>query len=187
MGIDAGQYVKREADGLRITLPAGAGKKGAVGIAGRFPLRGDFEVTATYELIDGPEPARLASMILYADFTEPANLASIQRARRAGEGNIYALHGLISRLGRTDRWERTFPTEGRTGKLRILRRGSQLCFLVADGPSDEFRLLHRATCNTSDVRTVRAVVDVQTASAPYPVDVRWLDLTIRAEELPGLR
>lgn len=186
IGNDAAQFVKRENDGLRITLPAGAGKKGAVGVAGRFQLRGDFEVTATYELLDGPEPARLAGMILYLDFLETGNLASIQRARRAGEGNVYALHALISRLGRTDRWERSFPTDSRTGKLRVARQGSKLCFLVADGDSDDFRLLHRTDCNTTDIRAVRAVVDVQTAAAPYPVDVRWIDLTIRAEELPGL-
>ena len=44
--------------GLHIRIPAGLRNPEAMGIATRFQVRGDFEITATYEMIQADTPIR---------------------------------------------------------------------------------------------------------------------------------
>src|SRR6476646_1308178 len=56
LGPDAEKCVKFDAEGLRITLPAGfQGTRPSTGVVSVFGLKGDFEITLRYELLAEPE------------------------------------------------------------------------------------------------------------------------------------
>jgi len=57
-GPDAGACVHFEPAGLRITLPLGyARERSNTGVRCRLPVKGDFEITVNYEILQEPEPA----------------------------------------------------------------------------------------------------------------------------------
>ncbi|MBN9522124.1 hypothetical protein J0H58_27000 [bacterium] len=55
-GPDADRFIRREEKGLRITLPAKDGPAAPIGVAFRYPVRGDFVFDAAFELIEVSEP-----------------------------------------------------------------------------------------------------------------------------------
>src|SRR5207249_967160 len=58
MGPEADQCVKFESGGLRITLPPGhADTRVDTGLVRGWAVRGDFEITVGYELLQTPKPA----------------------------------------------------------------------------------------------------------------------------------
>ena len=54
LGAGAAQFVKYEADGLRIALPAGKSQR-PTGVVTTFGLSGDFDVSAGYEILHEPD------------------------------------------------------------------------------------------------------------------------------------
>ncbi|WP_406695376.1 DUF1583 domain-containing protein [Singulisphaera sp. Ch08] len=69
------------------------------------------------------------------------------------------------------------------GQFRILRVGSQVHYLVAEGESDRFREIEQLEFTTKDFDRVRFFA--QTHDSPIALDLLLKDLTIRAELLPG--
>src|SRR5262245_5438591 len=67
VGPEANRLAKRDAGGLRVTLP-GRKAQGSVGVATGFPVRGDFEVTASFDLlrVEKPTAGFGAGVSLYA-------------------------------------------------------------------------------------------------------------------------
>ena len=58
VGGDGGKFVKTEEDGLHIRMPAGLDKPLPVGVAPRFRIHGDFEITASYAIVKADKPIR---------------------------------------------------------------------------------------------------------------------------------
>jgi tetratricopeptide (TPR) repeat protein len=178
VGVDSTGRIKREAEGLRISVPKNGAKAGTMGIRSRLTLQGDFDVSAEFELVDTDSPS--AVMMLYVQFEDNSETV-IQRTHRVGEGDFFRLLSLnTKRPDRPEALSRAFPAGSNTGKMRMVRIGSRLCFLVADDDSGEYRLLYSCGGRSTGVRAVHAVVLVGPDS---PVDVRWLDFCIRAERI----
>src|SRR4051812_45478929 len=51
-----GEKVRFEPAGLRISLPAGRGKLPTTGLSTTFQVRGDFEITLSYEVLKAEQP-----------------------------------------------------------------------------------------------------------------------------------
>src|SRR5262245_1439987 len=59
IGPDAQLVTRLEPEGLRITLPPGRKTPGQpVGVAAKFRLAGDFEITGVYELLSAEPPVK---------------------------------------------------------------------------------------------------------------------------------
>jgi phage FluMu protein Com len=69
----------------------------------------------------------------------------------------------------------------RSGRLRIVRAGTVAVFFAAEGDGGEFREIYRCPVVPDPLRMVR--LGAYTGQAHEPVDVRVLDMRIRAESL----
>src|SRR5690606_14389741 len=76
-----------------------------------------------------------------------------------------------------------FDASANRGRLRLVRVGTQLEFLVADNVNSTFRQLRLAEFTDADIEMVR--LSAQQSDAATPVEVVWSELVIRAEELPN--
>lgn len=186
-GPSADLLARMESEGLRIRLPAQRPQPGSgVGITPRFAISGDFEITASYDLVSAEQATkgRGSGVSLYLVIGEPMQAAAtLGRVNRPEEGESYVLWRALRKEKREggDRMH-ILPAKVNTGKLRLARSGSQLHYLVAEGKSQDFRELAREEFARGDVRLLRLAAN--TGESPTALDVRLRDLRIRAERLP---
>jgi hypothetical protein len=185
-GRDAAKAARSESRGLRIYMPASRGKKaGLVGLSPVFSLSGDFEVTAAYEIIkaETPTTGQGAGVNLRLVVGSPMREATgLARYVRKNGKEVY----LVTRNSKEEGAEpnnkmKAFPTKSKTGKLQLKRTGSTVHYLVADGSSTAFSLLHQEEF-VSDKCVLRLAAT--RGESETDLDVRLVDLRIIAEELP---
>jgi hypothetical protein len=187
IGPDADQCVKFEPAGLRFTLPQGhPGKRLATGLAWSLPIKGDFEITLGFEILQEPGPREAGQgtgVFLGVDLNTPkSNRATLTRGARAKSGkqfiSWYALTNDDSDKPHADVL-RTLPADATTGRLRILRVGSILSFFGADGPSGELKPIFRDAFHMADVEQIR--LGGYTGGPEASLDARVTDLRIRTK------
>jgi serine/threonine protein kinase len=200
-GPQAERYVKYEPTGLRIALPAGyLGRRPPTGLVTTFGVKGDFEITASFEVVfekgDPRSPNKLTGLSLAVVPQRPAetdldlwikpsqNMASLFRGPAVPDGSEYMACSTQwdAVAPKEDMNRRTFPTPTKAGRLRLSRTGAMLSYAVAEAGSDEFSQLASEPYEDSDLRQVRLVAT--TADAFASIDVRVSDLRIHAGALP---
>lgn len=172
-------------DGLVMSIPAGQ-MLPAVGVRPGFALKGDFEITASFTIpkLRFPEGGYGAGPTLYlATHSDISTSALIGQLLRTKKANVYSTNVASTVDGERQQQVRLFPATERSGKLKLIRTGEMLKFLVANGNDDSFRELREADFTTDDIMLVR--LGVQQSDAATPVEVVWHDVSIRADELPG--
>lgn len=185
-GPDVTHVSRPENNGLRITLPAKREKSAPVGIAPKFSISGNFEITATYQILNADTPKGGQGvginlrLIVGSPMREAAGLA---RYVQDNQEQIY----YVTRVsavggGNPERKTVSFPTQAKSGKLRLKRTGSNLQFQVAEAADNEFRDLYQENFVTDDCTFRLVAITSRTAE----VDVRFLDLQIRADSLPNI-
>ncbi len=185
-GPDSARAIRQEAEGLRITLPAGRKDRSAVGVAPRFRISGDFEITVGYEILaaDTPSGGLGAGVKVWGKIaSEEFQAMTLAHLIRPKEGSgfvaIFAHESDGKRVFKTE----SLATDAKRGRLRLARTGSELSFLVAEGEGETFDELQRVTVGTSDVVALR--IPASTANDPSGLSIRLLDLRIRADDLPA--
>lgn len=187
-GLDPADCVNVEPEGLRMTFPTGhAGKRMGTGLATTFPVRGDFEITMSYEIVKEPKPADAGdgtALYLWADLNKPTmNRAMLSRADWPGPMFTIWVH--LSDEGaakpKVDNMK-TFPTTLTKGRLRMVRTGSLLAHYVADAEGGEFTLLDEHPFGAEELERVR--IGGYTGGVAAALDFRITDLRIRAQSLP---
>ena len=155
--------------GLRITLPKTRKAKWPTSVRMTFPLAGDFEITATYEILaidmapGGPVGIAFNLMTLNGE----QRFAKFGRFQHPQLGSTYLL----------EQPAHAEPTEAKSGQLRLICEGSKLRYLVADGPTKQFREIHAREYTADDLETVR--IGANNNGFPAGIDVRLVDLRIR--------
>lgn len=185
VGPNVRQWVNPEEEGLRFNLPADR-PPAPLGVHTEFPITGDFEITATYEVLDAEQPKKgygVGVNITFSPDAEQVRRGTLARFRLAsGES------GLLVRCknpGGTDLTPRIVPADVRgVGRFRFKREGATVRFLVADGLQDDFQQLHEFDYGTDSVGLVRFVVN--TGNVPAAIDARLIDLRIRCDSIPGV-
>jgi len=181
IGPNANECVKFEPAGLRIVLPAGhSGQRLSTGVTSRFAVKGDFEITLTYEVL---KEGQGSGLFLGIDLnTLSYNRASLTRGLR--DSRQFLTWFQQSREG-SDKPYRdelcAFPSAGMAARLRLVRTGSVLAHYVAEGVDDKYTLLWHHPFGTEDVRTVR--LGGQTSGF---LDARMIDVRVRADSLPEM-
>jgi hypothetical protein len=192
IGRQPGHCVRFEAEGLRLTLPAGvAGERSNTGVRLEVPARGDFEVSVSYEILAEPAPAdtgqkptKLALMVLLerADWTVAA-LARRVSAKAGPQFTAWTIRDNHLNSGSRQTKYREFPAEAKVGRLRIVRSGEEFSFHVAEGPGAEFSLLHQIPAGEEDLASVELVGS--TGGPRAALDVRFTDLRVRTGAAVG--
>jgi hypothetical protein len=184
-GPDAETVARTDAQGLRITLPAGRGDANLVGLALSQRLRGDFDIVLEYELlaVGEPLPQYGAGVVMRAWFDAPSDLSVILGRSRTPSGERFGSYKRLKGPDGKDQYLNTkhLKATGSRGKLRLLRTGPQVQFLVAEEGQD-FQAIQALDIGTDDVRLLS--VDCQTMYKPIALDVRLRDLVIDADQFP---
>jgi hypothetical protein len=182
-GPDAGKAIRPEPPGLRITLTPDHGHKPAVGLAARTGVRGDFEITLAYEILKVDKPtggtgAGVSLWITMVSHTKEA--ATIARLVKPGGETVFISHRASTPAGgpRQHHGGKPLATEVPSGKLRLVRSGATLTYLVAEGEGS-FREIYQTALGTDDLDTVRLAAD--NGGSPTAVDVRLKGVSIRAD------
>jgi WD40 repeat protein len=191
VGRNAEEWVKLDPGGVRITLPKGhLGDGPMIGVGTRFGIKGDFEITASFEVLAEPEPADAGPNgtrcgLFVALQTPKPIISRLSRAIRGNSRVAIAWSSLWDEAaGKTKQRFRGSPTEAKWGKLRLIRSGPVLSYaLAADGASD-YMGIDETPFAADDVKTVSLVG--QTGSPQAWLDVRFTDVRIRADSLPGM-
>ncbi len=178
---------KPDRRGLRIAIPPKTDCRG-VGVFTLFGVRGDFEVTASFEVLRADRPRQgdggVGPELFLRGVDGWDHSVSMARMLRPDHAEPQLLVAWGEKdddrprsQGARDR------TDLRAGRFRIARAGSTVHYLVAPKNSDAFREVARNDFGTKDLSTVRLMALVNGSGAA--LDVLWTDLTIRAESLPG--
>jgi hypothetical protein len=188
IGPEAMARIKADPEGLRMTLPAEQEKPDRIGLKTAFGVRGDFTVTAAYQILkaDRPKAGAGVGFLLYllADTPTESGFAFF-RVQRVKEGDSYMCsRRTVIGPGKRKEENDILPAAGASGQLRVARAGSEITVSVAEGDGGDFRELRRYEFGRGDLKYVEATAyPGRTANA---VDLRVTDLHIRAESLPGL-
>jgi Protein of unknown function (DUF1583) C domain len=167
--------------GLLVAIPP---RKGSTDLPTRYRFKGDFEVTASFEL-QSLQPAAAGDGVgAYVYVTTPSSDGFyLARKQTGAASSVYVAS--VSSGGRND-WK-SFPTTATSGRFQIRRRGATVWLLIADGASDQFRELRRVELDSKafhmneECRVILSAINWR--QGPAEADVVWKDFTIRAETL----
>jgi Protein of unknown function (DUF1583) C domain len=187
LGAGAAEYVKYEADGLRIALPAGK-KRQPTGVATTFGVKGDFDVSVRYEILQEPEPADAGTVytgtrINLSVKTDAVSEAAIRRKVTPED----PVHILAWRTMRPEGEAKSqlkgaiFPVKEKKGRLRMERKGAEVTYSLAEGDDKEFKVLTTFAFVADDVKAVQLFGG--TSSPKAALEVRFTDLHIAAKAM----
>lgn len=187
IGKGATSLIRQTEEGVLISVPAGPKVK-SVGLAPRFVIRGDFEITVGYEIKawDRPKEGSWIGPTLYMTTEgegDPA--AELGRLHGADDKDVHSTFARAFIDGNRQKSVRKFPTETMRGQLRMRRHGDALSFEVRGDWRDEpFKVLRTTKFNTEDIRLVRVAIKRRDPTAAIRAVLH--SLRIRADELPQL-
>ncbi len=202
--------LKREADGLRMTLPPGQKETGWK-TPQQLRFGGDFTITASLVIKNLPKPAQedgaaVGLAIAFQDINQPD--ATLLRLREPKGPDVYrfiekANNGMQQQQqmqmqmqmqmggmggmggGKPPKAPRpTFPAAGEEVRLQIQREGQTIRFQVVDAATGRPRYLGQIQVQPMDVMSVK--VFVSNRNGAEAINVLWRDLTIRADRISGL-
>jgi len=173
-GPDAERAMNQNSDGLLVTLPAARADTRAVGLSPQFHISGDFEITVSYEIVS-------------ADTPSSGGGAGVGVWGRIGSATMALAHlkrtdGKNAFVARAPGGAEARATAAKRGRLRVVRTGSDLSFLAAEGDGERFEELHHASAPTDDVSVTR--ISASTSDAACNLIVKFVDLRVRAADLP---
>jgi hypothetical protein len=181
-----GPGVDRDGQGLRITLEAGPGPRHHKGFDTTFAVRGDFEVTVSYNVraADPPETGYGVGIGLYAPIDPAAQDAASLARRLMPDGTVQFVSDRMTPAGgRVSHWVQKVASTSPVGRLRLERVGPVLRFLAADGAAAPFVLVDEVEFGAADLPFIR--VEGDAGRSESGLDARVRDFTVWAEELPG--
>ncbi len=198
IGPDAEQCVRFEPTGVRIALPAGYdghrgfhGERPNTGLVVPVGVKGDFEITVDFEILQEPEPDQAGSpqtrLSLDVGVDRSANLVTTlsRRVEKHGGTQFMAWRCLgpdyLATPKEYSKWQE-LGTTAKVGRLRLVRTGRVVAYHVAEGPDGQFTLLHRYEFSDAPLEDVQVVASTgKGARARFEARIR--NLRIRAESL----
>ena len=179
------QFIKTEAAGLRVTIPEDfIHPFGGIGVRTTFAIHGDFEITATVEILEAEEPPKGGygvGAILRLYKAEPSpDFVNLGRLVRAGDMQVILWEQSIGALDEKRKITAgPSPCTDKLLRLRMQREGTILRFSWAPGiAGNEFQEIRQLDFGGDDLRYA-ALVGV-TGRQKCKLDARFLDLRIRS-------
>jgi len=173
---------RQTSDGPRLTIPPGA--DAYCGVKAKFDVQGDFEITAAYTIESLPEPEVDSHTGLKLSIRDVDGQEIVTLGHWVLPGGVQVFKAgksVMQESGKYAHDVRMTVTATTSGKLRLVRTGSMLEYLVAEGPGDEFveiRTLEFSPANLSSIDLA-----AQTGGSLQGIDVVFTGLDIQAETL----
>jgi hypothetical protein len=174
-----------DSGGLRITLGKDRTNNVPVGLCTRFGVRGDFEITMSFEIlrIDKPASGNGAGASIYVSMASSTrDAAGVARLVRPGGEQVFTAFRARTPVGQKREYHSGKPlsSQTRSGKLRLVRKGAELTYLIAPSPTGSFQELYKSNWGTDDLDIVRFAAD--NGGSPALVDVQIKVVRIRADD-----
>jgi hypothetical protein len=172
-----------EEEGFRLSL---AGKQpngiGRAGLEMKTTLRGDFSITAAYEILKAEPPTQGhgVGFEMYAHTVHvPQQGFGVYRMERIDEGDVYHVsRSYLNEDGKLAWRARSFPTAAKAGRLRITRSGTEVTAWAAEGKSPLFKELSRDDLGRDDIKVIWLMA--YTGHVSHALELRLTDLEIRS-------
>jgi Protein of unknown function (DUF1583) C domain len=185
------QNVQLEALGLHVSLPAGwGGERPSSGMISTFGLKGDFDVSVRFELLNEPKQEDAGAsggtrlnLALVKD-TPASDVSNINRTMSVKSGRIFyawSTPTINPNSGKKSQLNQTSTTEAMSGRLRLVRSGADWYYGAAEADG-EFKFFAKYPFGAEDIRQVRLIV--ATGGDQAAVEVRFSDLHIKADSIP---
>ncbi|NQT12141.1 MAG: DUF1583 domain-containing protein [Planctomycetes bacterium] len=179
------QFCKLGPAGLRFTLPEES-KANYFAASPRIVIKGDFEATAGYTILNVPRPTKGFGAGARIAIEDPeGERAAVQRLHREREGHVVSSYrGLRQEDDTYEHSVRMLPVtnaDTTSGSLRLVRRGPNVEYYAAGAGETEFTQIHTEEFPLGDVAQLH--LGVHTGGSPTAVDVAWTYLDVRADEL----
>ena len=183
------QNVRFEAAGLRITLPPGReGGRPATGLMTDFGVKGDFEITLSFEIIKEADAGTNRSILdLAATKDVPkSDVTTIGRLMSPTDGRRFISWASLWNNAREKMVPDSIsvPTQIMIGRLRLVRSGADVYYGFSDGFDGDFRYFKKLSFGAENVRRVRIAGSVGGDKGTF--DVRVTDFRIRADAIPNM-
>ncbi|HEV3119493.1 MAG TPA: hypothetical protein VGY58_20720 [Gemmataceae bacterium] len=188
-----GAATQPESSGFRITIvgdqPVPIDR---AGLEINTTLKGDFEITAGYELLRADQPKE-GYGVGFELFVHPAEAPQqgvfqglgIYRVARVEQPNIYMLSHNHIKNGKPAYDQAYFPTNVRVGKLRISRSGAKATASAAEGTDGPFKELRSYPLGSDDISVIWLMAFA--GHSKSALDLRVTDVKIRASApIPSL-
>ena len=178
------RYAKATPEGLSVEMPASEKRQPYVWIRPHFTLRGDFEITAAFRILDAPPTPKGKHTGASLDISQAQTGRGVSLAWYSKTRSQSAFRTGISTGGpdgeTADQFE-FYPTESRSGKLRLSRQGRSLSLAVAEDNDEAFREIRQINFGAGDIEKIRLGVDP--GDSAVGIIVLWQDFTVRAERI----
>jgi hypothetical protein len=175
-----------EKDGLRVLHPRGRKDTRQAGVISILPVRGDFEITAAYNIVHADVPTEGwgvgVSLSIQKEWPERSDRAGINRLVKPKGIHQIGWGCENTPPGQTRRSTgHTVPCDAMILRLRIKREQSMLSYWWAPGlDGEDFQAIGTAEFGPDDVHAV--VMNATTGNSPLELDARFLDLKIRSTD-----
>lgn len=172
-------------DGGRITLAKDRKDLRQFGVISTFPVKGDFEITAAYDIAhaDAPAEGYGVGVTLFIQKADPSKDGS-GIYRLVKPKGVQQIHWDCANTppGQTrDYSTHRVPCDATILRMRITRKQSTLSYWWAPGlEGDDFREIGAAEFGVEDVKSV--TLNATTGGKPAELDARFLDLRIRSSD-----
>jgi hypothetical protein len=204
------KVIKRENDGLRVTLAPGGAETGWK-TPQALKIGGDFTITANIVVHKLPKPAQddgvaVGASIATQNLDQP-EATLVRLTERDGSavyrsinkemnpnamgGPMQRMPGMVVRFGGMPPEDkpakpprRTFRAVGQSFRVELRREGSTLRYQVLDGESSAARYLGQVELGANDIAGVKLFASNRNGAEAMDVVLR--DLTIRADRITGL-
>jgi DNA-directed RNA polymerase subunit RPC12/RpoP len=181
--------VQSGSNGLRITLPNGhEGRRQGVGVSTDFGVKGDFDITLRFEMLQEPEPRDTVSggtgLSMRVDLENSSkDLASLSRVVQPNDTTRFTSFGWKNVESKVTHFK-AFSTKAKKGRLRLVRTGAVLAYYAAEEASDDFVFLFEHPFGEEDLK--RVCIAGGTGGPKASVDIRVTDFRIRADSIPRM-
>ena len=182
-GPQANEFIKTEAEGLRITLPRDRGSEKPVGLSLALAVGGDFEITAAFEILQAEEPPPARPSYGVGVLLSVNQAARVGRLARAQGRQVVSWDHWATVDGKPKFLLGASPGEGQRGRLRLKREQTTLHFLwSAELAGDNFEEVHQCEFDADEIHQLWFELNTDWGGQGEngALDVRLLELQVRA-------
>jgi hypothetical protein len=182
-GPDVEDVARSDDQGLRVTLPAGRDPTNPIKLEMPNRLQGDFDITLGYDLlaVGGPTPQYGVGVMMRVWFETTPSLSVLVSRTRKPVGELFSTHRVLKGPDDKEQYlnNKDRKATAASGKLRLVRTGSVLRYLVAEGGL--FQEIQSLDIGTHDVVSVQMYW--HTMYKPIVLDARFTELDIWADRI----
>ncbi len=170
--------LRLDPEGARITIPKSAKHAlGGVGFVTAFGLKGDFEVTTSFEILAADSPLQPKDYgVGFSLYAEKADGVAVIISRMTKPGDKQIILSVAESVGSS-----SVPCTDKMIRMRLQRIGDIISYYWAPGlVGDNFKKIKEVPFDKTDIKRVKVVaLNGRTSSN---IDVRLFDITVRGEK-----